>query len=125
MTIVDPVCRALQPLLEGKGPDDRVFDGPPDPAQARPEPVTASQVRYWFEKARERAGLPHVRLKDLRHTWAVHADRAGLSLGKMKANMGHTLDETTVRYTKRQVRLEAADQERVAREMGLLGDTDG
>lgn len=123
--IVDPVSRAMQPLLEGKGPDDRVFEGPSDPARSRSEPITASQVRYWFEKARSRAGLGHVRFKDLRHTWAVNADRAGLSLGKMQANMGHTLDETTVRYTKRQVRLEQADAERVAKQMGLLGDTDG
>ena len=94
------------------------------------EPTTSSsrrcatgsrkQVRYWFEKAREKAGLEHVRFKDLRRTWAVNADEAGLNLGQMKSGLGHGLDETTVRYTNRQVTLELEAAERVARQMGLL-----
>jgi len=120
VAIVDPVCRALLPLLKGKSADTQVFDGPPDPAVSRRKPLTAHQIRYWFEKAREAASLEYVRFKDLRHTWAVNADRAGLSLGKMQAGMGHRLDETTLRYTKRQVKLETRDAEKVAREMGLL-----
>jgi hypothetical protein len=61
VAIIDPVCRALLPLCSGKEPDDEVFDGPCDPCQERPEPMTTFQVRYWFEKARDKAGLEHVR----------------------------------------------------------------
>lgn len=120
VAIIDPVCRALLPLCSGKEPDDKVFDGSLDPGHERPSPMTAFQVRYWFEKAREKAGLKHVRFKDLRRTWAVNADEAGLNLGQMKSGLGHGLDETTVRYTNRQVTLELDAAERVARQMGLV-----
>ncbi len=122
-SLIDAVCRALLPLLQGKGPDDFVFDGPPDPERAarglRPIPLRASQVRYWFEVAREEAGLPKLRLKDLRRTWAVHADKAGLNLGEMKEGMGHKREETTVSYTNREVALDLDAARKVARSMGL------
>lgn len=120
VAIVDPVCRALLPLCAGKEPNDHVFYGPTDEGQERAAPITAFQVRYWFEKAREAAGLEYLRFKDLRRTWAVNADEAGLNLGQMKSGLGHGLDETTVRYTNRQVTLETEAAERVARQMGLL-----
>lgn len=123
VSIVDAVCRELLPMLQGKKPEDHVFDGPPDEDRAmkglRPEPITRHQVRYWFDKAREAAGLEHARFKDLRRTWAVTADMAGLNLGQMRAGMGHGLEETTVRYTNRQVTLELDDAERVAKQMGI------
>lgn len=120
VAIIDPVCRVLLPLCSSKEPDDKVFDGSCDPGQERPKPMTTFQVRYWFEKAREKADLEHVRFKDLRRTWAVNADEAGLNLGQIKSGLGHGLDETTVRYTNRQVTLELDAAERVARKMGLV-----
>jgi len=120
VAVIDPVCRVLLPLCSGKEPDDQVFDGLPDEELEAPAPMTAFQVRYWFEKARKKAGLAHVRFKDLRRTWAVNADEAGLNLGQMKSGLGHGLDETTVRYTNRQVVLELDAAQRVARQMGLL-----
>lgn len=83
-------------------------------------PINASQVRYWFEKAREKADMEHVRFKDLRRTWAVNADQSGLNLGQMKSGMGHRLDETTVRYTRRQVTLDQEAATQVARQMGVV-----
>lgn len=133
VALAPPLAEALRPLVEGKHPDDAVFDGPPEgvvdrrrvPRAYRREgletgPLTEHQVRYFFGAARDAAGLPHVRFKDLRRTWAVTADSAGLSLGEMKAGLGHGLEETTVRYTNRQVTLDAEAAERVARHMGLL-----
>ena len=118
--LVDPVCRALMPHLEGKSPDNPVFDGPPDDTKERSDPLTAAQVRYWFEKARKKAGMDHLRFKDLRRTWAVNADEAGLSLGQLKGGLGHSEDETTVRYTHRQLALEHEAAVRVAQQMGLV-----
>ena len=99
-----------------------VFDGPPVDRFGRERPRTplnTDQVRYWFEKAREKAGLDHVRWKDLRRTWAVNADKAGLNLGQMKSGLGHARSETTVGYTNRQVTLGLEEARRVARQLGL------
>lgn len=125
VAIVDALCRALLPLCEGKAPDDLVFDGPPVDRYGRVRarsPLNADQVRYWFERAREKAGLGHVRWKDLRRTWAVNADKAGLNLGQMKSGLGHARSETTVGYTNRQVTLGLTEAERVARQLGV-GET--
>lgn len=122
VAIIDTLCRALLPLCKGKAPDDPVFDGPPVDRFGKPRrrtPLNAAQVRYWFENAREKAGLAHVRWKDLRRTWAVNADKAGLNLGQMKSGLGHARSETTVGYTNRQVTLGLTEAERVARQLGV------
>lgn len=97
-----------------------MFYGSADERQELSALITAFQVRYWFEKAREAVGMEHLRFKDLRRTWAGNADETGLNLGQMKSGLGHGLDETTVRYTNRQVTLESDAAERVARQMGLF-----
>lgn len=50
-------------------------------------------------RIRARAGLPDVRLHDLRHTNASIGAAAGLSLPIIGALLGHTQPQTTARYT--------------------------
>ena len=63
--------------------------------------------------------------KDLRRTWAVNTDKAGLNLGQMKSGLGHAQSETTVGYTNRQVTLGLTEAERVARQLGVGETTSG
>ncbi|MGD0950387.1 MAG: tyrosine-type recombinase/integrase [Candidatus Binatia bacterium] len=51
-----------------------------------------------WRRIRMRAGLPDVRLHDLRHTNASIAAAAGLSLPIIGALLGHTQPQTTARY---------------------------
>lgn len=53
--------------------------------------------RPWF-RIRERAGLPDVRLHDLRHSFASVAAASGLSLPMIGKLLGHTQPVTTQRY---------------------------
>lgn len=90
VAITHETCLLLEPFLKGKQPADRVFS------------ITVNQLRHWYTKARENAGLAHVRFKDLRHTFAVHADKAGLSLSDIQSAMGHKDATMSLRYTKYQ-----------------------
>ena len=124
VAIADPVCLTLLPLLQGKREDDQVFDGPPEAKEnlfrARPLPITAYQVRYWFGKARKKAGLAHVRFKDLRHSFATNALDAGLNVSELQAGLGHKRKETSLIYTKRDVTFDHEAALRVAKQMGLI-----
>ena len=114
MALIDPVCRDLHRLMQDKDGSAPVFDGPDQ------EPPTIYQLRYWFDQARTRAGLDHVRFKDLRRTWGVTADRAGLTLSDLQAGMGHRRQQTSIKYTKHQVVLDSQKASRVAEAMGLF-----
>jgi integrase len=54
--------------------------------------------RVWY-RIRQRAGLPDLRLHDLRHAWASLAASSGLSLPIIGAVLGHRRAETTNRYS--------------------------
>ena len=51
-----------------------------------------------WRRIRVKAGLPDVRLHDLRHTYAAYAAGAGLSLPQIGALLGHKRAQTTQRY---------------------------
>ncbi len=42
-----------------------------------------------FQRLRERAGLRHIRLHDLRHTWATLALEAGINPKVVSEQLGH------------------------------------
>ena len=66
-----------------------------------PNPKTGKPYVSVFEpwdKARRRAGLPHVRLHDLRHSYAAFLVNNGRSLYEIKELLGHTQISTTQRY---------------------------
>src|SRR3546814_11164655 len=49
--------------------------------------------------ARQRAGLPEVRIHDLRHTFASYLINAGRSIYEVQRILGHTQIKTTQRYS--------------------------
>lgn len=53
--------------------------------------------KFW-ERLRKRAGIPDVRLHDLRHTYASFAAAAGYDLLRIKEMLGHRTIQTTQRY---------------------------
>ncbi len=51
-----------------------------------------------FHRYRRRAGLPHFRLYDLRHTYASLLLTAGAPITYVSAQLGHANPTTTLRY---------------------------
>ncbi len=70
--------------LDGAGPDDAVF------ADEFGRPFHPQRLRRMFGRASERAGLPAIRLHDLRHTMATTALTAGIHPKIVQERLGHT-----------------------------------
>ncbi len=84
--------------------------------------VTIHRLRTAWERIREQAGIHDVWWHDLRHTFAVYCAKAGVPMPTLKAWMGHSRLETTMRYAiyappERSSRYMAA-----MADMGLSGD---
>lgn len=56
------------------------------------------EIKKGWDTLRKKAGLPEVRLHDLRHTHASHLVSSGLSLSIVGKLLGHTQASTTQRY---------------------------
>ncbi|MBA3814598.1 MAG: site-specific integrase [Alphaproteobacteria bacterium] len=56
------------------------------------------EIKKAWDTIRKRAGLPEVRMHDLRHTHASHLVSSGLSLSIVGKLLGHTQAATTQRY---------------------------
>ncbi len=56
------------------------------------------EIKQAWNTIRKRAGLPDVRIHDLRHTYASHLVSSGLSLSIVGKLLGHTQAATTQRY---------------------------
>ncbi len=56
-------------------------------------------IKSTWDSMRELAGIPDVRIHDLRHTYAAQLASAGLSLPIIGALLGHTQAQTTARYS--------------------------
>ncbi len=69
----------------------------PDPSGNKP--LTTKQAGKHWRMLREKADLAHVRLHDLRHTFASLGIAAGLHLVTLSHLLGHALPESTLRYT--------------------------
>lgn len=86
--------------------------------KAIPIALTYDGLRTAFDKAKRRAGLPHVRLHDLRHTVGSQLAEAGASLRDIQVWLGHTSPTTTTRYTHVELgRLRAVASQMDARKM--------
>jgi integrase len=70
--------------LAAPGPDDTVF------ADETGQPYHPQRLRVMFGRASERAGLPAIRLHDLRHTMATTALTAGIHPKIVPERLGHT-----------------------------------
>lgn len=91
-TVVLPsqVLDALRPLCAGRAPTDPLFRGPRDGQ------VDREVVRRAWWLARAAAGLPGVRIHDLRHTHASWLVAAGVPLPEVSRRLGHESITTTV-----------------------------
>jgi integrase len=61
--------------------------------------LTPVQLDNAFKKLLEKAGLPPMRLHDLRHTAATVMINSGMSLDDVRRQLGHTTDKMTRHYT--------------------------
>ena len=66
---------------------------------ARPPTRPIDNIAFHWDRIRSEAGLPSVRLHDLRHTWAWVAAMNGVDMMTIAKLLGHALVETTERYT--------------------------
>ena len=66
---------------------------------ARPPTRPINDFGYQWERIREEAGLPGLRIHDLRHSWASAAAMNGVDMVTIAKLLGHALIETTERYT--------------------------
>jgi molecular chaperone DnaK len=55
-------------------------------------------MSHWWGRIRTQAGVPELRLHDLRHSWASIAAGSGTSLPIIGALLGHSQPQTTQRY---------------------------
>ena len=76
--------RARRQRLPVDLPDDALVFARPDGSALRPGTVTNR-----FQRLRQRAGLRHIRLHDLRHTWATLALEAGINPKVVSEQLGH------------------------------------
>lgn len=79
-------------LVMGAGYDDR------DLVFARPDgtPIHPERLTRTFKRLVKAAGLPVVRLHDLRHTWASLALQAGVHAKVVQERLGHSQISTTL-----------------------------
>ncbi len=86
------VSKALAELAANKLPDEPVFG------------YGYHYVGKRWREVRMKAGLPDLRMKDLRHVFAgLGLDAEGVSLVALKSGMGHAKLSTTMRYADRDV----------------------
>ncbi|WP_187776351.1 tyrosine-type recombinase/integrase [Antrihabitans cavernicola] len=70
---------------------------PPDSSNLRHRFEASTRIAYTGKRG-ARKPVGHVRLHDLRHTYASRLLRAGVSLAEVKELMGHASITTTMRY---------------------------
>ena len=66
------------------------------PSRGHGKPL--SEVSLWYNQVRKQAGLEHVRLHDLRHSYASTAIGHGVDLRTVGALLGHQDSDTTLKY---------------------------
>ena len=66
---------------------------------ARPPTRHIDNITFHWHRIRNEAGLPGLRIHDLRHSWASTAAMNGVDMVTIAKLLGHALVETTERYT--------------------------
>ena len=74
-----------------------------------------SELVYWWHVARHAAGLPQVRMHDLRHSAATEMVRAGVPLSAIGAVLGHRSHASTLRYAHHDVEVQRAAVAQIGR----------
>jgi integrase len=109
------VRSALWPFCRGKPGDALVFEHDSKPG----EPICGVSLYRRFVSASKRAGLPRIRLHDLRHTFGTQAIRV-FKIHEVQRMMGHRHITTTERYLHY-----TPDSEGAAKLTALWGKRDG
>ena len=78
--------------LDTKGSFDHLFVN-----KATGKPYTTI-MKVW-ERLRQKAGLPHLRLHDLRHSYASFLVNNGRTLYEVQQLLGHSSSKVTERYS--------------------------
>ena len=91
----------------------------------RPPTRPIDNIGFQWTRIRNEAGLPGLRLHDLRHTWASVAAMNGVDMVTIAKLLGHALVETTERYVhiSDQSVSEAADRVSARLSAALAGKT--
>lgn len=74
------------------------IEGNPFVIAGKKDGTHLTDLEHPWARLRQRAGLPHVRLHDLRHSFASVAVAGGASLPIIGALLGHSQPQTTARY---------------------------
>ena len=107
--------RAMKNVSEGS---EFVF-----PSSANHRNRFASFHRFWW-KLRAEAGIPDVRLHDLRHSFASEAVRQGVALPVVSRLLGHSNIQMTMRYTHASNAEVEAAAERIGKQIAALLECD-
>ena len=75
-------------------PNDLVFPSVTNPKKSR------SDIAAIWNRIRERTGLHHIRVHDLRHNFATTALKLGASLEEIGDALGHRDRQTTLKYAR-------------------------
>ena len=84
----------------------------------RPPTRHVETIQVQWNRIREEAGLPELRLHDLRHSWASVAAMNGVGMVTIAKLLGHALVETTERYVHLSDRSVAEAADRVSGRIG-------
>ena len=103
--LTDSLCRELLALCKAKGPDDPVFS------------TSYQSLDFIWKRVRERAGLRHVRFKDLRAQISIYGEETGVPLAVLSRTMGHQGEAMTRRYQQRAAVLSADQAEAIEQAM--------
>ena len=63
-----------------------------------PDGTSSHDIRTSSESTLKKAALPHIRIHDLRHTFASHLVMAGVDIPTVQKLMGNKTIQTTMRY---------------------------
>lgn len=92
LTLLTQVRETHAGWPSGKRESPWVF---PNPDTGKPY----SSIHYTWDTVRKRAGLPELRVHDLRHSFASFLINAGRSIYEVQKILGHTQIKTTQRYS--------------------------
>ncbi|MDE0129880.1 MAG: site-specific integrase [Gammaproteobacteria bacterium] len=84
----------------------------------RPPTRPIDNIAFHWDRIRNEAGLPDLRLHDLRHTWASVAAMNGVDMVTVAKLLGHALVETTERYVHLSDQSVAEAADRVSARLG-------
>jgi len=121
LRLPEPALAVLRLAALGKDSGDYLFEFPQRRRSRGGDPDARRrwQLRKRWERARAAAGLPWLRVKDLRHVLPTYLAMLGCSMKQIQEIMGHADVKTTTRYITHQPVGDPEWMLRAAQAMGL------